>query len=121
MAHRQERDREDLLAEATALIERIKLSVPGFDEHVVVGFRSTGAGSVFLGQSECYQFNAAGELRRAFVAGRLYNAECRHSTAPETQPSASEVALVQHELTPANTSDLTGPMAQQLNPLPAAP
>ena len=47
-----------------ALVERIELSVPGFDEHVVVGFRTSGAGSVFFGQSECYQFNSAGELRR---------------------------------------------------------
>lgn len=103
---RQERDREDLLAEATALVERIELSLPGVDQHVVVGFRANGAASVYFGQDAAYQFNSAGELRRAFVAGRLFKAENRRLVALHRQRSPGEVALVHHDLTPAETSEL---------------
>src|SRR5690349_25155229 len=73
---RTEHDREDLLREATALVERAELQIAGCDEPVVAGFRRNGAFSCyFFGGDPVYQFNTAGELRRAFVAGLLYKAE----------------------------------------------
>jgi hypothetical protein len=74
---RYEADREDLLREATALVERIELAVaddPKVD-HVVVGFRRNGAASVYFGSEPAYHFNSAGELRRAFYHGALIKAE----------------------------------------------
>ena len=40
---RRESDREDLLREATALVERAELTIEGFDEPIVVGFRRDGS------------------------------------------------------------------------------
>jgi hypothetical protein len=80
---RDESQREDLLAEATALVERTEI-VPldsrynprGDDTPapIVAGFRVNGAFSLFFGEDPVYQFNAAGELRRAYAGGRLYKA-----------------------------------------------
>jgi hypothetical protein len=97
-AGRIERDREDLLRDATALVERIELAVDGFDEHVVVGFRDSGAASVYFGQDPVYHFNSAGELRRAYAGGRLYKAENGRLVSMERQRSEHQVALVGCEL-----------------------
>ncbi|HZZ27917.1 MAG TPA: hypothetical protein VFE46_07910 [Pirellulales bacterium] len=101
---REEESREDLLREATALVVRVELAAEGFDEPIVAGFRRDGAASFFFGQQTVYQFNAAAELRRGFLDGQLYKAECgrlvqltRHRT-PET------VELLRHELNEAETA-----------------
>ncbi|MGI8979445.1 MAG: hypothetical protein ACR2FY_09480 [Pirellulaceae bacterium] len=72
---RQESDREDLLREATALVERVELRLPEQPESIVAGFRRDGSASFFFGQSPVYQFNSRRELRRAFVDGLLYKAD----------------------------------------------
>ena len=46
---RHEEDREDLLAEATALVERAELVVEGAAESVVIGFRRDGCASIYCG------------------------------------------------------------------------
>jgi hypothetical protein len=79
----EESPREDLLREATALLERIELVPTAHgkspadacqDPPIVSGFRSNGALSIFFGDNEVYHFNAAGELRRSYLAGHLYKA-----------------------------------------------
>ena len=72
---RTEQDREDLLREATALIERVELRVSGWSESVVAGFRRGGQASFFFGADLVYQFNAALQLRRGFHNGQLIKAE----------------------------------------------
>src|SRR5204863_2544475 len=74
---REESSREDLLREATALVERIELIPNGStsDGRIVAGFRRNGALSVFFGEDPVYQFNAAGELRRAYTDGKLLKAD----------------------------------------------
>ncbi len=101
---RQESDREDLLREATALVERAELQVAGEREPVTVGFRRDGSLSVFFGSDPVYQFNSAGELRRAFVAGLLYKAERGHLVELRRERSANEVALVRRNLTEQETA-----------------
>ena len=78
---RDESSREDLLREATALVERIELRITApisaahdRDDHVVVGFRANGAASFFFGDDPVYQFNSAGQLRRAYCGGLLFKA-----------------------------------------------
>ena len=68
---RDESDREDLLREATALVERIELAPADAadDEHIVAGFRRDGALSIYFGADPVYHFNSAGELRRAYCDG----------------------------------------------------
>ena len=72
---RQESEREDLLREATALVERVELRLPEQPESIVAGFRRDGSASFFFGQSPVYQFNSRRELRRAYVGGLLYKTD----------------------------------------------
>ena len=95
---RQESDREDFLREATALVERAELQIPGESEPVTVGFRKGGSLSIFFGGDPVYQFNTAGELRRAFADGLLYKAERGRLVALRRERTPSEVTLVRSEL-----------------------
>lgn len=72
---RQESEREDLLREATALVERVELRLPKQPDSIVAGFRRDGSASFFFGQSPVYQFNSRRELRRAYVGGLLYKTD----------------------------------------------
>ncbi|MBI85493.1 MAG: hypothetical protein CMJ81_20055 [Planctomycetaceae bacterium] len=71
---RQTRDRENLLQEATALVERIEFAIGPDRKRVVVGFRQNGACSFFFGAEPVYQFNSKMQLRRAYVDGKLFGA-----------------------------------------------
>ncbi len=97
---RHESQREDILREATALVERAELSVPGETEPVVIGFRRDGAVSIFYGSEPVYQFNAAGELRRAYVGSLLYKARQGGLVELNRQRSAEAVVLLSRELSP---------------------
>src|SRR5262245_36492541 len=99
MAQR-ESDREDLLREATALVERTEIRIQGQAEPIVVGFRRDDSASFFFGADPVYQFNSAGEFRRGYVGGLLYKAERGRLVCLERQRSETEVALLRHELPP---------------------
>jgi hypothetical protein len=71
---RDETKREDLLAEATALVERIQI-VSQSAGTITAGFRANGALSLFFDEDPAYHFNSAGELRRAYCAGLLIKAD----------------------------------------------
>jgi hypothetical protein len=100
---REERDREDLLREATALVERVELAVSPWAEHFTAGFRQSGSVSLYFGPDPVYHFNAAGQLRRAFVAGLLYRADHGRLASLRRERTAERVALVRHELSPCET------------------
>jgi len=112
---REESSREDLLREATALVERIELDVSG--EHVVAGFRSDGSPSVFFGEDPVFQFNAAGQLRRAFCSGRMIKAVRGQLVALERNRTEQEVQLVRHELSASEQADLLAQMGERLRKL----
>jgi hypothetical protein len=95
---RSEQNREDILREAMALVERAELSVAGFDEPVVVGFRRNGAGSVFFGADPVYQFDSQRRLRRAYDAGRLIKADKAALVAMTRERTPSEVHLISRNL-----------------------
>src|SRR3954469_16416273 len=105
---REESGREDLLREATALIERIELrprttdlSIAASnlsDEPIVAGFRRDGALSIFFGEDPVYQFNAGGELRRAYFSGKLLKATRGRLVALERVRTEHEVQLMRNEL-----------------------
>ncbi|WP_166819758.1 hypothetical protein [Thalassoroseus pseudoceratinae] len=69
---RNESDREDLMREAIALVRRAELEIPEADEPVFIGFRRTGAFSIYWGADPVYQFDPEFRLRRAFVDGFLF-------------------------------------------------
>ena len=96
---REETDREDLLREATALVERIEFA-PQDDpaaDHVVAGFRAESALSLFFGSDPVYQFNSVGQLRRAFASGLLVKADRGRLVSMRRIRQQGEVQLVRHE------------------------
>lgn len=113
----RESDREDLLREATALIERAELQITGNDEPAVVGFRRDGSASFFFGPDPVYQFNAAGELRRAYISGLLYKAERGRLVSLRRERMATEVILIRTELAPAETTALLTALRNHLTHL----
>ncbi|HEY2827990.1 MAG TPA: hypothetical protein VGJ04_10350 [Pirellulales bacterium] len=114
---REEQAREDLLREATALVERVEMAVEGNDETVVAGFRRDGAASFFFGQQFVYQFNTAGELRRAFRFDRLYKAECGKLVQLTRRRTQDAVELMRHEMSGKEIADFLAEALQQLQTL----
>lgn len=102
---RNEQDREDLLREATALVERIEIqprvmvaTPDAAPDSIVIGFRRDGCASFFFGVSPVWQFNRAGELRRGYYEGRLLKAERGRLIAMQRERHPDEVFLVREEL-----------------------
>jgi hypothetical protein len=100
---RQESDREDLLREAATLVQRAEFQINGYDQPIVIGFRRDGAGSIFLGAAPVYQFNAAGQLRRAYWREMLVKAEAGSLISLERHRTAERVELVRHTLSAEET------------------
>jgi hypothetical protein len=112
---RTEHDREDLLQEATALIERAELQVAGFEDPVVAGFRRNGSFSVYFGGDPVYQFNPAGELRRAFAAGLLYKAERGELVALQRVRTEAETQLVRRPCGAQGTAEFLQQVRERLH------
>lgn len=110
----EEHDREDLLAEATALVERVELRVASFSAPLVIGFRREGAISIYFGAEPAYHFNSAGLLRRAFTSGLLYKAERGRLISLDRRRTAGEVQLVRHQLTDEETQSFLAALTTKL-------
>jgi hypothetical protein len=95
---RQEHDREDLLAEAAALVERVSLQWLPNQQPSLIGFRRDGGASFYLTPDRVYQFTSGGRLRRAFVDDLLFKAERGELVSLRRQRQSDVVALVRHEL-----------------------
>ncbi len=117
---RSETDREDLLREATALVERVEFAAVGFSEPVVAGFRREGGASFFLGADPVYQFNPQGELRRAFRQGLLLKGENGQLVELRRERTATQVQLLRRELTTAESEELLAQARQTLGQLALA-
>src|SRR6186713_1143176 len=109
---REEHDREDLLREATAMVERASLRVGFFAEPVFVGFRRDGSVSFYFGGDPVYQFNAAGELRRAFCDGALYKAVRGELVEMHRERTDAETRLVSRSLSQAESIALRSRMTE---------
>jgi hypothetical protein len=114
---RHETDREDLIAEATALRQRVELELPGAVEKVTAGFRDNGGGSVYFGADPVYHFDADGGLRRAFVAGDLYRSQGKTLARLTRTRTGSEVHLVRHDLDAAELAGFLAAMRGHLDRL----
>jgi hypothetical protein len=113
---RDESSREHLLREATAFVERIELIRNGAicDGHIIVGFRRDGALSIFFGEDPVYQFNAEGELRRAYRDGKLLKAVHGRLVALQRVRTEQEVQLVGHELSKAEEAAFLSQLSEQV-------
>ena len=114
---RHEQDREDILREATALVERIELEVPGYSDPVIVGFRRNGSASVFIGADPVFQFNSKHELRRAYVAGKLIKAERGRLVSMEKRRTATQVQMLSTELDASSVTEIQTTAAEHMKEL----
>ncbi|MBI2825013.1 MAG: hypothetical protein HYX69_10045 [Planctomycetia bacterium] len=115
---RQEEHREDVLAEATALVERAEI-VDADGSHIVLGFRRDGAASLYRGDDPVYHFTSDGHLRRAYIGGQLYKAEFGKLVALTRKRTDTEVQLVRHELSADEMGDLLDELKHRLERLAA--
>lgn len=69
---KQEQDREDLLKDGKQMGLRAECSIDGVV--FVIGFRSQGQVSIYVGSDPVFQFNSSVELRRVFSHGKRYAA-----------------------------------------------
>ena len=111
---RREAEREDLMAEATALRERVELQVPGQPEHVVAGFHDDGRFSIYFGGDPVFHFDAEGRLRRAFVAGRLYRSQAQTLARLTRVRTDHAVHLERHDLDPRELEAFWAQVQQHL-------
>jgi hypothetical protein len=114
---RQPEAREDFLAEATALVERVELRVAGCREPILAGFRRDGSASVLFGEDPVYQFNSAGQLRRVYLRGDLYKAVAGQLVALLREASAGRLHLVERPLSRAETEQLLADLRKRLSEL----
>ena len=114
---RHETDREDLMAEAIALRQRVALKVPGESECVVAGFRDNGCCSIYFGPDPVYHFDSSGGLRRAFIAGDLYRGQGRTLARLTRTRTGGEVQLIRRDLNPAELACFLAAMRGQLERL----
>jgi hypothetical protein len=115
---REESDREDLLREAVALIERVELKPPA-GENIFFGFRRDGSASCYFGPDPAFHFNTRHELRRAYVDGLLYKAEQRKLIALRRERTTGEVQLIRHECDRKETAALLDDLETRLSALAA--
>ncbi len=94
-----EGDREDLLAEAVALIRRVEIKPNPESDNLVIGFRAVGWLSIYFGQDLMYQFDEVGRFRRGYVEGLLYRTQGDAVAQLRRERSTTETALLRHDLT----------------------
>jgi hypothetical protein len=109
---RQEHSREDILREATALVERIELRLSG--EEIIVGFRRDGSASFFFGAEFVIQFNSRNEIRRAYWNGRLVKAEHGQLHFMDRERLATEVVLRTKPLNSTESTDFLAMVKDRL-------
>ena len=114
---REDHDREDFMAEAKALIERISLDIGVYDEPVVVGFRRDASASFYFSAQRVYQFTSGGQLRRAFVGDLLFKAERRQLVSLRRERHEHAVELIRHVLDAAQTDAFVAEMRSHLHTL----
>jgi hypothetical protein len=94
---RETHEREDLLRDAVALVPRVMLRVRmrGRSVDVFAGYRGESL-SLYFDDDPVYHFNGLGELRRAYVDGRLIKAERGQLVSLVRKRTESETVLERH-------------------------
>ncbi len=117
---RIEADREDLLAEAVNLRERIELRVAGIEEAVTIGCNDLGHWSFYFGAEPMYRFDAEGRLRRAVRDGKLYRTQGGTLAELVRVRLEQETQLQRRDLSPTEVEVFLGEVRTHLVQLHAA-
>lgn len=117
---RQESDKEDLMAEATALVERAEFARasdtsthPGWTV-VTAGFRSDHSLSLYFDQDPFYQFDSAGRLRRSYEAGFLFRSTGDTLARLQRTRTEARTTLLRHDLSADELRDFRDRMRLNL-------
>ncbi|MBM83774.1 MAG: hypothetical protein CMJ78_24725 [Planctomycetaceae bacterium] len=95
---RHESDREDIMAEATALVRRVEFQLNYEPPPIVAGFKRSGHLSIYFDQDPVYHFDENGLLRRAYVGGHLYRTQGETLACLDRDRSASATHLMREDL-----------------------
>jgi hypothetical protein len=99
---RPELPREDLLRDAVAYSERVLLHLAAPPNPLFVGFRASGGISLYYDDDPVFQFNADGELRRAYCEKTKYAAKDGYlmqiASRPAPQQESPRIQLSMHRL-----------------------
>jgi hypothetical protein len=114
---RKPHPREDFIADATALVQRVELRRNDHAEPIAAGFRSDGSLSLLFGDDPVYQFNSLGQLRRAFANDRMYKADRGRLVVLARENRGGRVQLTQEALPPADAQQFLVAVAGRLTEL----
>jgi hypothetical protein len=108
-------DREDLLRDARALVPRVQIqaTLGGRRVSLFAGFRGDAL-SLYYNADPVFHFNADGELRRAFIDGRLVKAEAGRLVAMERVFTPTAVELHAEDVTAETQAALLVDLAARL-------
>jgi hypothetical protein len=110
---RQESPREDLIAEATALIDRIEFTQQDGDL-IFAGFKRSGGLSIYFGEDPVYQFDDQGRLRRAFKSDLMYRSQSTTLTLLQRVRTEQETVLQSRDLSNEHCNAFLAEMATTL-------
>lgn len=111
---RQETDREDLMREATALVQRAEFAVPQEPNTVIAGYRRDGSLSIYFGADPCFHLDPQRRLRRAFIDGDLYRTQGHTLARLVRTRNGQTVVLRRHDLSPAELATLLNVVRDRL-------
>lgn len=111
---RIEADREDLLAEAVNLPERIEIQIPGIDNPVTIGRNRLGFWSFYFGPEPVYRFDTELRLRRAVRNGKLYRTQGTTLAELTRVRLEEETQLQRRDLTVGELDDLLASIRQEM-------
>ncbi len=122
---RHESEKEDLIAEAIALVDRAEYSrtlqenAVADDELVecqlvTAGFRENGSFSIYFGQDPFYQFDADYALRRAYEGGFLFRSQGNTLAKLKRERSDQQTTLIRNDLNSTELNEFFDRMVEQL-------
>ena len=120
---KQEQDKEAILREATALVNRVELKLGGERESgdsVFVGFRRDGSVSFFYDGEPVYQFNTQHAFRRGYYQSTMLKAEQGKLVQLTRSREGEQLVLLRREFNDQQTAEFCEEMRQNLLNLLAA-
>ena len=114
---KQHQDKEDILREASALVNRIELEFfleTGSQTSVVVGFRRSGAVSFFFGAEPVYQFNTQHAFRRGYYEDAMLKADQGKIVQLTRTRDGEQLILLRREYNDDQTKAFVAEMKQVL-------
>ncbi len=114
---RNEADRDDLFAEAIALVRRCEVRISGGSVPLLAGFKAQGDVSFYFGPDRVYHCDEQGRFRRAFIDGVLYRSQESGLSRLRRERTNAETTLWRAELTPEETIAFRAEMIDRLTHL----